>query len=219
MSMARSPIAGTRRPTGSLTISPPGGIDSVAAPPKVSARSDPSTIAPPLSRSATCAPPSASGRVPKALVNTTRTRSPPRLVWTICRSVWLLTDGGGPCWPSAAGPPGCDATLTGAVAQVPTQCSVAARCADNAPVSTRLQTISPAVNPRFIAPPRHPTRGRTRIPCRRCFYHTRAEQAPPLPRGFLSGSFGHARAAEDVAQRVISFVAGVLVKLSGGDAA
>ena len=58
--------------------------------PNVTARSDALTIAASFSRRATCAAPTASGDVPKALLRTMRTRSPPRLVWTIWRSVWSL---------------------------------------------------------------------------------------------------------------------------------
>ena len=89
-SIATSDESGTDRFTGSLTRTAPGGMVAVWSPPKVSARSDPAAIAVPLPRSARWAPSIVRALVPKALVNTTRTRSPPMLIRTNCRNVWLL---------------------------------------------------------------------------------------------------------------------------------
>ncbi len=47
----------------------------------------PVSIASTLARLAMWAAPIVSGALPNALLSTTRTRAPPRLVWTICRSV------------------------------------------------------------------------------------------------------------------------------------
>ena len=56
-------------------------------PPNLSTRAEEGTIAASFWRSATLPAPTTSGTVPNALLSTTRTRSPPMLVWTIWRSV------------------------------------------------------------------------------------------------------------------------------------
>src|SRR5688572_2041468 len=64
----------------------------------VSARALAGTIALSLSRNAMYAAPMVNGAVPNALLNTTRTRDPPMLARTICRSVWFVkcVNGAGP---------------------------------------------------------------------------------------------------------------------------
>ena len=124
MSMARSANAGTATPTGSLSAIAPAAMVVPGWPPKVSGRAEEGTIAASFWRSATLAAPTTSGKVPKTLLSTTRTRSPPMLVRTIWRSVWLLklssggAEGGaggggarrpaepGEPWPGSAGGPG-----------------------------------------------------------------------------------------------------------------
>ena len=58
------------------------------------------------------AAPTVIGAVPNALLNTTRRRSPPNVVWTTCRSVWPLncTGGGGAPRPPAGWAAGAAAT-------------------------------------------------------------------------------------------------------------
>ena len=105
--------------SGSLSSVAPRSMAAVASPSNVSRRPEPAAMAGPASRSATCAPPIASGSVPYWLLNRTRTREPPMLVCTTCRTVWsAMRRGASPC--SAASSPG-GGSDTGPVAQVPIQ--------------------------------------------------------------------------------------------------
>ena len=95
--MARSANAGTAMLTGSLIAMAPAAMIVDGLPPKVSGRAEDGTIDASFWRSATLAAPTGRGAVPNTLLSTTRTRSPPRLVWTICRRVCLLKlSAGGP---------------------------------------------------------------------------------------------------------------------------
>src|SRR6187551_167675 len=103
MSIARSESGLTLIGTGSLTSTAPAKIFADVRPPNVNGRTAPAWTVAPCPRGAIAAAPISSGAVPNTLLKTTRTRSPPIVVWTICRSVWLLTvSGGGP----GGGPPG-----------------------------------------------------------------------------------------------------------------
>src|SRR6188768_3568042 len=95
--MARSETDATVIATGSLTSTAPGKIIADVRPPNVRGFALPAWTCAACARGAIAAAPISSGAVPNTLLKTTRTRSPPMLVWTICRSVWLLTvSGGGP---------------------------------------------------------------------------------------------------------------------------
>src|SRR5215213_9493595 len=89
----------------------PAGIVVDALPLNLRARLVVATMAASLARSATLAAPTTSGAVPKLLLRTTRSRSPPRVGWTISRNVWLLKlrtgggPGGGPGGGAACGGP------------------------------------------------------------------------------------------------------------------
>ncbi len=111
-SIAKSLIGDADRLTASVIIVAPAGIVVVAWPANVSGLADPATIAESFPRTAIPAAPTVIGAVPNALLNTTRSRSPPNVVWTTCRSVWPLncTGGGGPPRPLAGWAAGAAAT-------------------------------------------------------------------------------------------------------------
>src|SRR5262245_18898855 len=116
--IARSLNGGSASATGSLVRVAPGGMLAVGCPAKVRLRDVPGRMRAPSSRMPTAAAPIASGADPHPFVSLTRTESPPRLVWTIMRSDWLLNrvEAGRPS--RVAGP-----KHSGLVLQVPTQWS------------------------------------------------------------------------------------------------
>jgi hypothetical protein len=118
-SIARSANAGTATLTGSLIAMAPAAMVVDGLPPKVSGRAEAGTIDASFWRNAMLAAPTGRGAVPNTLLSTTRTRSPPRLVWTIWRRVCRLKlSTGGPG--AGAGAAACGRATT-AVAHVPTQ--------------------------------------------------------------------------------------------------
>ncbi len=75
---------------GSLSASAPGGISNEVLPPTVTGWTVPGTTAAPEPATATVTWPISSGIVPNTFVSTSRTESPPALVNTMLRTVWLL---------------------------------------------------------------------------------------------------------------------------------
>ena len=90
MLTATSESAGTTNSTLSLIASAPCGMVTDEFPVNVTARFDPNTIAAPTLRIPTCTAATVSGCVPNAFDSRTRSRSPPRLEWTIIRKLWSL---------------------------------------------------------------------------------------------------------------------------------
>src|SRR6266436_1038949 len=113
MLMARLARSAALRCTRSLSTAAPGGTVIDEWPLNVSTRSVPDLIAAPPAEIATCAAPISSGWVPNSFVSRTRNRSPPTLIRTISRTVWLVKLG---ALPKAV--TGC----CGLAPQVPTQC-------------------------------------------------------------------------------------------------
>jgi hypothetical protein len=73
--------------TGSLTIGAPAGIVTDGWPANISAAPEPGAIAESVVRGAMRAAAILNGFVPNSFVKTTLNLEPPRLVWTISRSV------------------------------------------------------------------------------------------------------------------------------------
>src|ERR1043165_5081539 len=101
MLMATSPSDGTANGTPSLTTLAPARTITFGWPPNVSVRSDAGTMLAPLVRKATCAASITSGLSPYSFDRRMRNRSPPTVVWTICRIVVFAQVGTGSRVPAA----------------------------------------------------------------------------------------------------------------------
>jgi hypothetical protein len=90
MLTVRSLSAGTEKGSGSLYSSTPIGMDRESLPPKVTACAVPGTTCAPPAESPTVTAPNCTGRSPKTLLNRSSSAEPPKLVWSISRTVWWV---------------------------------------------------------------------------------------------------------------------------------
>src|SRR6516164_7988490 len=136
-------------PTGSLRTCWPGGIRTDGRPPNVTGWIVPGTTEAPWPARAAVTWPTCRAEVPKTLVSTSRTRSPPTLGKMISRSVWSSK-------PAAASEPGtavCGLALQ-LVIQVPRRSAAAGRDeAKTAIVAARTSRARATGNPSRISRP------------------------------------------------------------------